>query len=152
MDDVTWLGLVAAAALTFAPAGASQQIYKWVDEKGVTQYTTTPPPGGKAQTLKTQPATGASSAAAKSWQEQEIEFRTRQAERASAQRKQDEAERGAEQRRAACASAQRDLRILQEQQRIYTLDEKGERQYMEDAQRAEIARKTRAFLDRECVK
>ena len=152
MDNVTRC-LIATLALELAAPAIGQQIYKWVDDRGVTHYTTTPPPGGKAQPMKVQPPPAAKPAAgAKSWQEQEAEFRARQVEREEAQRKQEQAERGAAQRRAACASAQRDLRIVQEQSRIFTLDEKGERQYMEDAQRAEIARKARAFLDQECQK
>jgi hypothetical protein len=42
--------LALAASFTCAPAGA--QLYKWVDEKGVTQYTDQPPPTGKSSTLK----------------------------------------------------------------------------------------------------
>ena len=142
--------LIATALMVLATSVPGQQVYKWVDEKGVTQYTATPPPSGKAQAIKTQPANSSTGPRAKSWQEQEIEFKARQVERAEAQHKQELAERQAAQRRLACASAQRDLRVLQEQWRLFTLNEKGERQYMDDAQRAEAARKARAFVEQEC--
>lgn len=131
-----------------------QQIYKWVDEKGVTQYTTTPPPAGKAQTIKTAPASPATPA--KTWQEQEVEFRVRQVERAEARHKQEQTEikakRDTAMRRAACTSAHRDMQALQEQRPVYALNEKGERQYLDDAQRAEALRKAKAFVDQECPK
>jgi hypothetical protein len=144
--------LIATVVMGLATAAASQQIYKWVDDKGVTQYATTPPPGGKAQAMKTQPATSGPSPTTKSWQDQEIEFRARQVERAEAQRKQEHMDSLAAQRRIACASAHRDLGILQEQRRIYALNEKGEPQYLDDAQRAEAARKARAIAEQECPK
>ena len=141
------LAMVLIGCTTAAPG---QQIYKWVDDKGVTQYTTTPPPGGKAQTIKTAPANSAPGPAGKSWQEQEIEFRARQVERAEAQHKQERAQQDAARRRAECALAQRDLRNLKEQRPVYTLNEKGERQYLDDAQRADAERNHRSFVDREC--
>jgi hypothetical protein len=141
--------------LVMAMAGCAlsahgQQIYKWVDDKGVTQYTTTPPPGGKAQTIKTAPAPAAP--ATRTWQEQEIEFRARQVERAEARHEQEQAQVDAARRRAACAVAQQDLRALKEQRPVYRQDEKGERQYLDDPQRAEAERTTRGFIDRECSK
>jgi hypothetical protein len=40
-------GLAALAALgTLAALGVQADVYKWVDEKGQTQYTETPPPAG----------------------------------------------------------------------------------------------------------
>ncbi len=39
------------------PAFAAAQMYKWVDEKGVTHYSETPPPSGKAQSVPINPRT-----------------------------------------------------------------------------------------------
>jgi hypothetical protein len=140
--------LLAAAVVGWALTAHGQQIYKWVDDKGVTQYTTTPPPTGKAQAIKTAPASPAP--AAKTWQEQEIEFRARQVERAEAEHKEKRAQQDAARRHAACVAAQRDLRNLKEQRPVYTQDEKGERQYLDDTQRAGAERKVRDFVEREC--
>jgi hypothetical protein len=142
--------LLALAMAGCALSVQGQQIYKWVDDKGVTQYTTTPPPSGKAQTVKTAPA--APTPATRTWQEQEIEFRARQVERAEARHKEEQAQKDAARRRAACAAAQQDLRNLKEQRPVYTWNEKGERQYLDDPQRAEAERTTRSFIERECSK
>ena len=40
--------LILAAAFTAAVAPASAQVFKWVDERGVTHYGERPPQGGKA--------------------------------------------------------------------------------------------------------
>lgn len=48
--------IVLAVALVAAlPALAPAQMYKWVDEKGVTHYSETPPPSGKGQTVPIKP-------------------------------------------------------------------------------------------------
>jgi hypothetical protein len=147
---------IALALTVLAHPALAQKIYKWVDEKGVTQYTTTLPPGGKAQTIRP-PSSGADPApAAKSWQEQEVEFRARQVERAEAQHRQEQATNrdryNAARKREACSNAHRSLQNLQQQRPVYSLDERGERQYLDDAQRAEAMRKSKAFIDQECPK
>ena len=141
--------LLAAAMAGWVLTLHGQQIYKWVDDKGVTQYTTTPPPKGNAQAIRTVPASQAPAspaAAAKTWQEQEIEYRARQVERAEAEHREKRAQQDAARRQAACAAAQHDLRNLKEQRPLYTHDEKGERQYLDDPQRASAERKVRDFI------
>ena len=142
--------LVVMAMLVPALCVEAQQIYKWVDDKGITQYTTTPPPSGKGRALNTAPA--APAPAAKTWQEQELEFRARQVERAEARHKEERAQQDAARRRAICNAARQDLRNLKEQVPVYTRSEKGERQYLDDRQRADAERKTQSFVDRECPK
>ena len=148
--------MLAAVLVGLADPAAGQQIYKWVDDKGVTQYTTTPPPGGKAQTIHPQPATGKPGPEPRSWKDQEIEFRARQVERTEVEQKQQQAENRAKQeaalRRERCIDAHRNLQNLQQPRPIYVLNEKGERQYLDDTQRAEAARKAKAFIDSECPK
>ena len=147
--------LLAAAMVGWALTVHGQQIYKWVDDKGVTQYTTTPPPTGKAQAIKTAPASPAPAAPApraKTWQEQEIEYRARQVEHAEAEHKEKRAQQDTARRHAACITAQRDLRNLKEQRPVYVQDEKGERQFLDDAQRASAERKIRDFVERECAR
>jgi hypothetical protein len=48
-----WLGL---CALLLAGAASGAQTYKWVDERGVTNYGETPPTGRPARPVDTQPA------------------------------------------------------------------------------------------------
>ena len=83
-----YISLFLVPILAMATIGAV--IYKWVDEKGVTQYTQTPPPKKKAQEIQVRPATPdagmeGSSPKAKSWQQDEIEFKQRREDRERAE-------------------------------------------------------------------
>src|SRR5262245_12909883 len=74
-----------ALAFAFVAGGACAAIYKWVDEKGVTQYSEKPPSGKKPAEvpIRTQPAPATSSgpqSGPKTWQEQEAEFKQRRIE------------------------------------------------------------------------
>ncbi len=44
--------ILVALALAAAASGALAQFYRWVDEKGVTHYSASPPPGQKAQEIR----------------------------------------------------------------------------------------------------
>ena len=74
--------VVLAAALALSGNSLAQALaYKWVDEKGVTQYGASPPPG-KGQKFTNTPAAGNAPKAAEkaqSWQDKEIDFRERRA-------------------------------------------------------------------------
>jgi hypothetical protein len=144
--------LIALAGLALP---AWSQIYKWVDEKGVTQYTGTPPPGSKGQVIKAPPRskagdTATETPALKSWQEQEIEFRQRRVEAEETGRKEKtNAEREMALRRA-CAGVRADLENLRMQRPIVRIDERGERRYIEDKERVELIHKTEQRLQRDC--
>jgi len=58
--------ILLAGVLALAPVASEARLYKWVDDKGVTHYTETPPPDGKGKALdiKTQ-STGFGKAAPK---------------------------------------------------------------------------------------
>ncbi len=132
--------LVHFFALMAIAASASAQVYKWVDEKGVTHYGERPPQGKKASEVPNKlgtPGPGAASPA-EDWQQKDRAFRQRkiQADTADEKQKQDAA------RRQEQCNQQRDLLArLKQSGRSYTLNEKGERVYMNDAERdAAIAR------------
>jgi hypothetical protein len=137
------------------------QVYKWVDEKGVTQYTTTPPPMGKGQTIINTPtparaATAKPASKEKTWQEKEAEFRERRATTAEQQHN-DEVARAGGQRKAgeqreSCTQARRDLQLLQEQRPVYTLDERGERKYVDDKDRPRLIETLKQEIARDCPK
>lgn len=46
-----WKVLLAASAVALLSLPAAAQLYKWVDEKGVTHYSEKPPPDGRAKSL-----------------------------------------------------------------------------------------------------
>jgi hypothetical protein len=116
-------------------------MYKWVDEKGTTHFSESPPPeGSKTKATKVEPKVIPPSApdAAKSrdnpeaWKAQEAEFRRRQVERG--QREKADGMEKAE-REAACDRARRRVAFLQNTHRIHRDNPDGTRSYMTDAER-----------------
>ena len=144
--------------LILAVATVGATIYKWVDEKGVTHYSETPPPKQKAQKIQAPPpppstTTEGGKPAPKTWQEKEQEFQKRRAEhqQESSRIEKSSVERAEGEER--CLEARKQLAMLQEQLPIYRDEEgkfrvkwrydtyQGEREYLDDATRtSEIAR------------
>ena len=120
---------------------AMAQVYKWVDEKGVTHYGERPPPGKKAQEVEQRlanPGPAPGKAAQPSWKEQDLEFRRRRIE--TEQNEAKDKQREASQRQA-CNQARDQLAQTKLARRLYRLDEKGERVFQSDDERnASIAR------------
>jgi hypothetical protein len=131
--------------LVLATTGAG--VYKWVDEQGVTHYSASSPPGGKARQMKTAPPP--SQEAAKAAQEKLQKLLEQQKQREAVGKEEKDAEK---QRQAAgqreeeeminrCRTAQDQLDLLQVGRPVFKVDEKGERQFWEDKDRpAETAR------------
>jgi uncharacterized protein DUF4124 len=142
--------LVLCLVLAASDAAA---LYKWVDEKGVTQYTETPPPDRKATKVEIKsfpPAAVRTDDTTQGFKERERELRTKrvdkeQAEAADKQR----VERDAANRRARCLNAQRALDMLQSRP-VYRTNERGERVYLEDKERANEIENFRAQARESC--
>ena len=124
-----WLALAAVAP------PASADMYKWVDEKGVTHYSENPPPDGKATKMETKPSgpAGAPSALPESWKQRELESRQK--------RIKEESDRAGEDNRAAarkrrCLQAQREIDVVQSARPVYSVNERGEKVYLDDKDRA----------------
>ncbi|HXZ47434.1 MAG TPA: DUF4124 domain-containing protein [Usitatibacter sp.] len=133
MRAAAWLALVAAAGLWQAAAAAP--LYKWVDEKGVTHYSETPPPDGKATRLElpSSPSPAPGTDSPERWKEKDLEFRRQQIEKEHAD------ERGkanVAKRRELCLRARSQLDILTPGRPVYRVNEQGERVYMDDNARA----------------
>ena len=114
------------------------QIYKWVDEKGVTQYGQKPPADNKSQKMNmpaASPAATAGSPPARaplaSLKEQEFELNKRQIASQEAQVK---AFKQAEAQKQWCVRAKDDL-DRKRHARIYDLNDKGERIFKSDPDR-----------------
>jgi len=142
--------------VTVGTLGAT--IYKWVDEKGITHYSETRPPKQKAQEIQVQPTppAGAESGkpAAKSSQEQELEFRKRHAERQEAAKRQEEKEAAAKRealaRKQRCILARQNLHTLQKQRSVYSINEKGERVFLDDETRAAEIQRMKMEIESFC--
>lgn len=108
------------------------QMYKCVDERGVTHYTDSPRPGckgGKVDIQPIPPVSGKTATPQGSVATRDADFKRRQLEReqAEAQEKSALAER--------CARLRREQHVLASGVALYDLNARGERVYIEDATR-----------------
>ena len=137
------------AALAFMPfASAAQQMYKWVDEKGTTHFSEYPPPEGKGSKVEVKPQATDNKYNPDAWREKEKAAREERAKQSVAEdnaRKREEANRPAN-----CARAREGLDTVKNSRRVYTLDAKGERVYMEDKDRAASIDKWQRDVDKYC--
>lgn len=132
---------------------ATAQVYKWVDEKGVTHYGERPPQGQKARPVDTALPTGPRTSPAKpessqDWQKENIEFQKRRIEREQ-QTEREQTEVKEKQRR--CILARDDLRQMESVERLYDLNDKGERVYLDDAARKAEIERARQSIARNCA-
>jgi hypothetical protein len=167
-------GRFALMLVACAMAGSAAAQWAWKDDNGRVVYSDRPPPSSvkgdrivrqpsSAQTvLPSTPAGGGESApkpapdarppssGPKSPAEQEMEFRKRQQERADAEKKaQDEQARSAA-KAADCERAKGYLKAIEEGQRIVRTDASGNREYLDDAQRAAEAERARKVVQSTC--
>ncbi len=144
-----WITLLALGL--WVPAQA--QVYKWVDEKGVTQYGQKPPADNRGQKMKlpdTPPPAARGAAPAKdplaTVREQDTEFKRRQIARQAAETK---AFEEAANRNQWCIEARDDLE-RKRHARIYDLNDKGERVYKSDAARDAYVASIEASYKQHC--
>lgn len=145
-------------------AGLAHAQWKWRDADGRVHYSDQPPPSSvpasqvtnltRAGVLQPPPPPPAASGAQaggdgaptpagqdaapaqKSWADRAMELRRRQAEREAAERKaQDQAQAAADLSRF-CEGARADLRAFESGMRIARINSAGEREFMDDAERA----------------
>lgn len=131
--------LILGLSLAFA-AGASAQLYRWVDKDGRVRYTDTPPPAGVQSRKLGAPAPDAAAQGASKGPltpaEQEQAFRKRRLEAQKAAEKSELARKEAEAKQQNCARAQEYLRTLESGQRVTRTNAQGEREFIDDATRA----------------
>jgi hypothetical protein len=148
------VSLLAALALALIYGAAQAQQFKWVDKNGKTQYGDAPPAGVKATPLKG-PATPPPPPAAKKDDkgdgkgdaksakkgpltpaEQDAEFRKRRIEEDKQREQAAKKEQEKQARADNCVQSRSSLRALESGERISRTDEKGERYFLDDKQRA----------------
>jgi hypothetical protein len=142
---------IGMACLLVATVAAAQQ-YKWVDKDGKVRYGDTPPPGVKAQALRSPsgPAPAAATKGEKDKLSPEAAFRKRQEDAAKEREKQAQSQEQMAAKKEECDRAQEALRTLTSGQRIVRTDPKGERYYLEDADIAKEAAKARQAVQQAC--
>ncbi len=153
-----------AAVLLATPALAGT--WQWRDASGRMVYSDQPPPAdvpvsrivrapapAPAQGGGAQPATAAAAAvpaASGSWVEKEQASRKRALEREEAERRQAAEREQAARNVRACEEARGALRTLDSGLRVSYVDERGERQILDDAARARRAEAVRQEIARNC--
>lgn len=140
----------AIAALLVAGAADAASMYKCVDARGVTHYSEKPVPGckgGEVDIRPLPPPSGKERPEARDLSEQEREFRRRQLERGEAERK---AAAEAQARERRCSSLRAELARYHAARRVVQTDSKGERSYMDDAERERRMAALQAEIARTC--
>lgn len=140
--------VIAIAAMTAAPVHA--QMHKCVDERGITHYTDKPGPdckGGPVDIRAAPPISGKVEQRQEDLTGAEREFQRRQIERT--RNDQDEA-RKLEAQKRRCASMNAEYYRLTSGHRLARINEKGERIYVEDAERDRRAAQLKSDIARQC--
>ena len=147
--------LLLLLVLSSAPAFAA--LNKWVDQNGNVQYSDQPPPANvKAKTLRSgnstqlPPAAASAPAAAKTYIERDAELKKAQQAKKDAADKATQEQAQTETKKANCATAQQNLRALQEGVRMVEIDANGERSYLDDAQRQQRTTKAQQNVSDWC--
>ncbi len=161
----TFLLTALLAAIAATPLCAVADIYQWKDNEGKTQYSDQPPPDRPARLVKsggsaklTEAENGKAGAAdestknedkkgPKSLQEQEQEFRKRKIEAEKAEKA---AAEKADASKKSCAVARNNLKTTEEGRRVYKLDDKGERTYLDDKGLAQETASAKADVSKYC--
>ena len=154
--------LCTALAATFIALPAGAEIYQWTDASGKKVISDKPPPGQLPQvkepnTEAAEPGEPQNEVSAnseakkeKTWADREMEFRQRKLEQAEKQEKAKQEAAAADEKKAYCDGERRRLKSLESGIRIATMNDKGEREFMEDAQRAKEVEKARNNLSSRC--
>ena len=144
--------------------------WKWRDKNNQVQYSDLPPPQGvpeasilqrpAAASRRALPAVAASSAQAAASAasglattkgvEPELEAKLRKDEQAKATKSKAEADKLAAQRADNCDRARLQLRGLEDGLRVARINEKGEREVLDDKGRAEETARTRETINADC--
>jgi hypothetical protein len=143
------LSAIAAIAM-LAAASAHAQMYKCVDESGTTHYTDKPGPGckgGKVDIRAAPPISGKLDERKEDLGAAERDFRQRQIDQAHQDR--DDARKQEAQKRR-CANMHAEYQRLTSGRRLARVNEKGERIFVEDAERDRRAAALKNDISRAC--
>lgn len=140
---------IATALLALLSIPAIAETHRWVDASGEVHYSDQAP-YGVAKDEKTLRAPAPSVQQAPSLAEKEAEFRKRRIEAEEARQKQEQDQNAARQQEKNCQVATHNLKGLQNGGRITRYDDKGERSYMDENDRAQRLAETQKSVDEWC--
>ncbi len=151
--------LLGSVLLLWLANTANADVYKWVDKDGKVQYSDQPPLSGDAKKMKrkskdssetSSPASNSVAKPAASVADQELEYRKRKAEKEETEKKQLSEADTAKQNKQYCASLKGDLRSHSDGTRLVRYNEKGERTFLDDKERADSKVKLEERIAKEC--
>lgn len=148
MTHRAWLLSLLVILVASAASADPGTIYKWTDKEGNVHYTDCPPPPGcKTESVEAQAAPSAAEVEQarqrleKLLTEQERSAVAREEERLERERRQAVAMELAAAQKRMCIQARQNLHVLLMKRPVYSINELGERVYLDDdAHKAEIER------------
>jgi len=142
-------GLVALLALN-APATLAKT-YKWVDENGVTQYTSTPPPKGDFKSIKKPPKPAIDPQKAKSnFDKRTDAFKKRTDDAGKAKAESDKLAAKAADDKKKCDQARKNLANFNAKSRIRVTDKDGTVRNMPEEERQASIKNAQEAIDSYC--
>lgn len=143
-----WIAVLAAGT-------ASAQVYKCVDSSGKTVYLQSPcPPGQSSKVIRATPPATQEAPAAKPGDKPpltpEQAFQKRQKDREEAEKKAGDQQAEARRKQEACQQAREQLARFDSGVRIASVDAKGERYYLDEAQLAQEKARAQASVTQWC--
>lgn len=136
--------LALTVATLLAMTAVNAQIYQWKDENGKTVISDKPPAGNIQAQRKIETGSAVTDTPAqKTAADRELEFRKRQKESQESAEKAKKDQATSTEKKEYCDNARRHLQTLESGERIALRDDKGERYFMEDAQRGQEIVKAR---------
>lgn len=159
---------VALGVLLVTALPVQAEIYKWVDKDGTVKYTDTPPPSGakRLSTIKNKAASSAATLPAIVTPEggqtnpafpqttngasaQEVTKKKREIEEME-KKNNAEKEAQARQKQLNCSAAKANYQSYSQGGRVYRMNEKGEREYLDDKGLSEGAAKAKRDMQEYC--
>lgn len=140
------------AAVLAAPVFAGE-IYSWRDKDGKMHYSDVPPPAPTEPRKIGSIAAPAGTPAASERRgvaDQNLEFKKRRAAASESEAKDQQKLAEAEESRVNCEQARNQLSALQSGERMVRFNAAGEREYIDDAQRAVEIERSRKAVDAWC--
>lgn len=159
------IGLLCAALVAALPAHAQ---WKWKDSSGQVHISDRPPPADVPDASILQrpavptarrvapaapaasPAASAAADAGKPRVDAELESRMKKAEQEQKAKAKADEERVAASRAENCQRARQQLAALESGMRVVRMNDKGEREFLDDAQRAAEVQRARQLIASEC--
>jgi len=130
---------------------ALAKTYKWVDESGVTQYSSTPPPTGDFKELKGPSKPAVDPAKAQGEMDQRLEaFDKRKQDAEKAKKESEAAAAKTAEYKQNCALAKKNLNLLQTKARLKIRDKDGKIHYQTDDERTANIKRAKEAINSFC--